>query len=171
MLDPRSKDPIARQVRHPQIIVGGLVAGPLIFLVIVLVLVQQGGPAVAGIAPILTYVAVAHVVMAVLARVIVPNLIVARARRRIIQGTFAQLFARLFEQTGDAGKLFFVAGCPFNASDHYMLWLPIHASQNSGYFISTRALGTLLSPQIVPCVLQTTAYLSGAMSIPWAAAS
>jgi len=108
MLDPRSKDPIARQVRHPQIIVGGLVAGPLVFLAIVVVLVQQGFPAVAGIAPILTYVAVAHVVMAVLARVIVPNLIVARARRRIIQGTFAQLFARLFEQTGDAGRLFFV---------------------------------------------------------------
>jgi len=124
VLEPACKDAIARQVRIPQIIVGALAAGPVFFLVIVIVLVQQGFSGTTDIGPILTYLAVAFAVLAVSARLIVPNLIVARARRGILSGTWhspqsvysqsqhpqpaQEDLARFFEQTGDAGKLFYV---------------------------------------------------------------
>ena len=87
MLEPACREEIARRVRTSQIIVGAMVAGPLAFLVIVLVVIQRGFAGVPETAPILTYVALAFALSAVLARLIVPNLIVAQARRNIIQGT------------------------------------------------------------------------------------
>ena len=121
MLEPACREEIARRVRTSQIIVGAMVAGLLVFLVVVLVVIQQGFAGVPERAPILTYLAIAYVLSAVLARLIVPNLIVGRARRNIIQGTWqvplpdpqqsrysktmqAQS-ARFIEQTGDAGQL------------------------------------------------------------------
>jgi hypothetical protein len=124
MLEPACRDEIARRVRIPQVIVAALVAGLLTFLAIVLVLIQQGFAGAPEVATILTGVAVAMAVAAVLARLTVPPMIVARARRRIAQGTWqvpqaAQAqsaysqasqedAARFLEQTGDAGRLFFV---------------------------------------------------------------
>ena len=124
MLEPACREEIARRVRTSQIIVGALVAGPLVFLVIVFVVIQQGFAGVPETAPILTYIALAFAFSAVLARLIVPNLIVAQSRRNIIQGTWQmpvsahsqsgysqtvqEDFARFIEQTGDAGRLLFV---------------------------------------------------------------
>ncbi|HUT89904.1 MAG TPA: hypothetical protein VMY37_10425 [Thermoguttaceae bacterium] len=124
MLEPACQEEIARRVRVPQIIVAALVAGLLVFLVIVLVVIQQGFAGVPETAPILTCVALAFALSAVLARLIVPNLIVAQGRRNIIQGTWQvpmsaqsqsgygqtmqQECAQFVERTGDAGRLLFV---------------------------------------------------------------
>ncbi len=124
MLEPVCREEIARRVRTPQIIVGAMVAGLLVFLVIVLVVIQHGMPGLPEVATILNSVAIAFALTAVLARLFVPGMIVARARRQIAQGAwqvplpdqpqsrFSQAMqeqsARFTEQTGDAGGLLFV---------------------------------------------------------------
>lgn len=118
MLEPACRDAIARQVHIPQIIVGTLVTGALVFLVIAYVLGGQRVEAGQDGQPIVTYTAVAFAVMALLARLIAANAICARNRQRIIDRTwqapqppqYAQdaegRSAKFLDETGDAGKLF-----------------------------------------------------------------
>ena len=124
MLDPLCKDEIARRVLPFQIIVGCLFAGCAVFFVIATVGFRErvsGLPA--GQPPIMTYLAIGFAVIAAAARLIIPNIIVSQARRRIIDGTWhlpqscgqsatgrasQEDPAGFFERTGDAGKLLFV---------------------------------------------------------------
>jgi hypothetical protein len=124
MLTLAQQEAIARHVRTLQIIVGSLVAGVLMFLAIATVVARADGGGRAGQAPVLTYVAAVFAIAAVLAAWIARTVIVARGRRRIVEGTWqlpqrayvqtpperaapAQITQSL-EQTGDAGKLLFV---------------------------------------------------------------
>ena len=71
-------------VRTMQIIVGAMVAGCVMFLVIVLVI--PGGAGIALDTPLLTYIALAFAAAAVVARLVVPGIVVAQARRKILSG-------------------------------------------------------------------------------------
>jgi len=121
MLEPACREAIGRRVLTLQIVVGALVAGLLVFLVVVLVVIQEGMPGAPEVASILTYVAVGLALTAVLVRLFVPDMIVARGRRQIGEGawqmprsapahgaTGQQHSAQFVEQTGDAGRLFLV---------------------------------------------------------------
>ena len=113
------RDEIGSLLNTIRIIVGGLTAGPLIFMVIVLFMVQTGrNPAADGGAemPLVTYMALAWAGIAIPVRMIVVRMIDSGNRRRIADGTWqaptggqqqaplAQLAQRL-EHLGDAGKL------------------------------------------------------------------
>jgi hypothetical protein len=102
--------PSAVLVRTLQIIVGALLSGCLLFLGIVLVV--AGGPGNSPNRPMLTYAACAIAAAAVVARAVIPGIIVAQARRRILDGVWnaaqgdrAAGSAGSLDQNGDAGKL------------------------------------------------------------------
>jgi hypothetical protein len=98
-------------LRQSQIIVAALIAGCVIFLVIALVM--TGGKVADPDQPVLTYIAVGFVAVTLIARMIVPGMLIASGRQKIIRGTWqlAQsaairpTMAEFLERTGDAGKL------------------------------------------------------------------
>jgi hypothetical protein len=77
---------LAGLVRTLQIIVAALTSGCITFLAIVLVVV--GVPGLPDVPPILTWIAAAIAATMVMARLVVPAIFVARARRKIRQGAF-----------------------------------------------------------------------------------
>ncbi len=94
-----------------QIVVGALIAGCVAFLVIVLVLL--GGMPDGDEPLLLTYVAIAFAASALIARMVIPGVIISRGRRKIAQGTWRSsqqstlppACSKFLEQAGDAGKL------------------------------------------------------------------
>lgn len=111
MSDSKWQDELGPIVRSLQIIVGSLIASCVVFLVIVLV--TTGGKVAAGGQPLLRYMAVVFAVTALIARLVVPGILIASTRRKIIRGTWRQpqfpafnpTLAAFLERTGDAGKL------------------------------------------------------------------
>lgn len=112
------QDNVRSAVRTPQIVVVGLVLGCLVFMGVVLSVPMQ--PAAAGDAPVgpgaegpmMTYMAMGFVLLAILARVVVVPLVVATIRRKIAEGTWppedyqAQgSYHRVVESDPTAGKL------------------------------------------------------------------
>jgi hypothetical protein len=114
MSDSSWREELARNVRVEQIVVGALVAGALTFLVVAAVLVSQGafGPGDEELTWIMNLVLALFLIPDIAARLIVPSIIVAQARRRILAGEWdvpegpqrAQV-AEMIERTGDAGRL------------------------------------------------------------------
>jgi hypothetical protein len=117
MNDPAWREEVPKYVRVSQIIVGALVLGCVSFLGIVLAI---GGPAVqqagdAGPTLLLSYMALVFLVADIIARLIVPRLMIRAGRHSIACGTFAmpifdqssaaQARREAFEQMGDAGRL------------------------------------------------------------------
>ena len=111
----------ARQIlRVEQTVIASLVVGVLIFLGVAVVLVRQGVvPAADTPLPMLTYVAVGMAVAGLLAGLIVPGVIVARARQQIVDRKWQMTvvepahmaprlqaaFTEFIQRAGDAGKL------------------------------------------------------------------
>jgi hypothetical protein len=125
MLEPSCKEEIARRVWILQIIVGSVLGGSVLFLVIATVVVREAanGGAPADLARIYTYLTVGFAVIALAGSLIIPPVVVARARRRIVAGTWRlpqsrgqdpssralqETLAAFVERTGDAGRLFYV---------------------------------------------------------------
>jgi len=118
MEDTRWQDEMGPAVRIVQIIVGSLIAGVVVFLVIAIAVGQNVAADRGEQSQMLTYLGVAFAVAALIARIVVPAIIVARNRRRVAQGTWQppqgqRLGAQatpgsFFDLTGDAGKLLFV---------------------------------------------------------------
>ncbi len=112
MLNHETSAALAGPIRVMQIIVGALVAGPLAFLVFALATRGENAKPREGVA-IATYGAMSLAVCAISARMIVPNLIAASARKKIAGGKW-QLVNEdgvpdrpndFIQKTGDAGKL------------------------------------------------------------------
>ena len=111
MSDSKWQDELGPIVRSLQIIVGSLIAGCVIFLVIALA--TTGGKVAAGGQSLLTYMAVVFAVTALIARMVVPGILIASTRRKITGGTWRPpqspalnpTLAALLERAGDAGKL------------------------------------------------------------------
>ncbi len=109
MLDSQWQDELTHVLRTLQIIVGALIAGCTAFLVIVLI--QAPGAGAGGGQPLVTYIAIAFAVLALVARVVVLGAITARGRRSIVRGTWrlsaiqSGRYANFVDRTGDAGKL------------------------------------------------------------------
>ncbi len=125
MLEPSCKEEIARRVRILQLIAGSVLGGSVVFLVVATVIVPEPahGAVPADVARIYTYIAVGLAVIAVAGSLIIPPVMVARARRRIVAGTWRlpqscgqdsasraskEELAEFVERTGDAGRLFYV---------------------------------------------------------------
>ena len=125
MLRPSWQQEITRRVRVLQIITASALGGSVAFLVIATVIVREAaiGGAPADLARIYPYIAVGFAMIAVAASLIAPPVMVARARRRIVAGTWhppqssgqdsasrasQEKLAAFFERTGDAGKLFYL---------------------------------------------------------------
>ena len=112
MSDSQWQDKLAPMVRTLQIIVAALVAGTVFFLVIALFMAPSMERPNAVGPPMLTYIAIIFAVMDLLARMIVPAVIVNRGRQRIARGTWqlppaaARAQGEFLQQTGDAGKLY-----------------------------------------------------------------
>jgi len=121
MTDPHRHDPqrqdsqgqneLSLVVQRLQMVVGTLIAGCVIFLVIVLVI--PSGEAPRPDPPMMTYIAVGFAVAGLFARAIVPGIMAAALRRKILQGTwpppqgqgrFAAV-AEFLERTGERGSL------------------------------------------------------------------
>lgn len=115
MSDASSREELKRFVLTQQIIVGALVAGAAGFFVVAAVLVSQGAFGMGGDD---TMVWVMNMTLAVfltadiIARLVVPTMIVAQARRKIVAGEWElpqgpdQAGVRsMIERTGDAGRL------------------------------------------------------------------
>ncbi|OHB70022.1 MAG: hypothetical protein A2V70_18400 [Planctomycetes bacterium RBG_13_63_9] len=84
MSDFEKQDELTQALRTAQIITGALVAGCVFFLVIALVMVNQGLGAAAQAGPtVITYVALAFTVVVVLARLIVLNKMAAAGRQQL----------------------------------------------------------------------------------------
>lgn len=105
-----SVEPPAGLVRTSQIIVAAMVVGCAVFLVIVLAI--AGVPGNPPERSDLTYIMLAVAAAMVLARVIVPRIVVAQARRKIREGTWMALQGDMPAAIGDsawqdsdAGKL------------------------------------------------------------------
>jgi len=106
MSDPSWQEELGPVLLTMQIIVGALVAGCLTFFVVVCAVSLRGDAADESL--VITYTAIVFACVALVVRTIVPGLIVAQGRRRIIEGTWQgspTVNARFSEQTGDAGKL------------------------------------------------------------------
>ena len=115
MSDSSWREELGRLVRIQQIIVGSLVAGALGFLVLAAVLVSQGTFDVGDddtTAWAMNLVLALFLTGDVIARLVVPNMIVAQTRRKIVAGEWsfsegpsqADVNA-IVERTGDAGRL------------------------------------------------------------------
>jgi len=121
MSDSSWREELGPIVRTEQIIVGGLVAGSLGFLVVAAVLVSQGtfdagggDEGLAAMAWAMNLVLGLFLIGDVAARLIVPSMIIAQARRKIAAGQWRlpdgpnQASAMpIIERTGEAGMLFF----------------------------------------------------------------
>ena len=101
---------LAGYVRTLQIVIAAMTAGCVFFLVIVLALAAGAGQA--ADVPVMTYVASAMAAAAVCARLIIPGVLVAQARRKLRQGASATGRARpsaaaidSAEQNGNVVKL------------------------------------------------------------------
>lgn len=119
MNDTPWQEDVPKYVRVTQIIVGALVLGCVSFLVIVLVIPAAARPAAqqageAGPALVLSYVAFAFLAAAIIARIVVPGIVVRAGRRSISHGTFrrsaiedtaSQARDEALERMGDAGRL------------------------------------------------------------------
>lgn len=100
-------------LRALQIIVGALVSGVVVFLVVVLALGATGRQPEGGTAPLLSYVSVGLVVVAVVARAALVAGLNAQGRKHIVAGkwrdgsgaTAAPGWRELFENEGDIGRL------------------------------------------------------------------
>ena len=97
-------------VMSAQLVVGGMLIGCVVFLLIVIAI--GGSSRVADHLPVLTYGAAAIAAFLVLARAIVPRIVVAQARRRIRQGTWTSSLGNVptvagqsRPEEGDAEKL------------------------------------------------------------------
>lgn len=112
MSDPRWQDELTPIVRQLQIIVGALTAGCVTFLIIALLV--TGGKAVEGETPMVTCVAVAFAVMALITRMVVAGIMVSHGRRTILQTSrrspqdqgLQPADANSPKRTADARKLF-----------------------------------------------------------------
>lgn len=82
MSDAQWEAQVTPVLRTLQIIVGSLVAGCVFFVGVVLFV--SGEVAAAGESPLVSYVAIAFAVMAVLARVAIPRVLVAAGRQSIL---------------------------------------------------------------------------------------
>ncbi len=118
MPDSQWQDQVRRTVPTLQIVIAGLLAGSIAFLVVAVVLARQIDPIVVpgeGV-PWMTYFAVVFTAGAALARLIVPSLILSAGRQRIARGAWEPPPAvrqlpgalRSLEEAGDAGKLWAV---------------------------------------------------------------
>lgn len=106
---------VAKFVWPLQIIVAALAAGSLAFLIVVLVVAGSGlGDAGHQDPWMITWVALAFLTVAIVARTVVPSAIVRQGRKKIAQGTFQLPQARqtsqqpsldILAQMGDPGKL------------------------------------------------------------------
>ncbi len=118
MSETKWQDEIGSWVRIAQIIVAALTTGTVLFLVVAIVLVAQGafvpeGEASGGeLRMIMECTLGLFLVGVLIARMIAPGQIVARARRRIAAGQWvpgesaqAAKMASFIERTGDAGRL------------------------------------------------------------------
>ena len=123
MSDSSWRDELSAKVPQLQIIVGALVAGCVFFGVIAVVMVNQGGEAVAaeqpidvGQPPMITYISLLFGVTSLFAAWIVPSIMVGRARRAMLKGTWqppqgqqvSALLGELFAKCGDAGRLWLI---------------------------------------------------------------
>jgi hypothetical protein len=98
-----------------QIVCGALITGCLTFTVVALGLVSSGSMPEVGTAPLLSYIGAGFAFALVVSRTVVPEMITARGRRAIAEGTWDQWQNRavasdprnveLIERTGDAGRL------------------------------------------------------------------
>jgi len=115
MRDDSWQEHVGRRVRTLQIIVGGIAAGCLVFMVVAIVVGQQMAAAGAGQGlEVLTFVAFGFTAMVLAARAVVPAIMVRRGRQAILRGESpvgwrfpeqAASMADFYEKTGDAGKL------------------------------------------------------------------
>jgi len=110
MTDSNWQEEITPVLRQCQIIVGSLIAGSVVFLVIVLF---RGQPQAANAGPpVMTYVAMAFMAVILVARMIVPAVVARLARRQILLGETPFLprvggasIKGMIENAGDAGRL------------------------------------------------------------------
>jgi len=110
MTDSNWQEEITPVLRQCQIIVGSLIAGSVVFLVIVLF---RGQPQAANAGPpVMTYVALVFMAVILVARAIVPVVVARLARRRIVRGetpflptTGGAPIKGMIENIGDAGRL------------------------------------------------------------------
>ncbi len=143
MSESRWQDELGPLVLPLQIIVAALVAGTVFFTVIVLAVPIDVADAAAG--PLLSYIAIAFAVTALLARTIVPGILISRGRKKVAEGewpitpkqTARQCVSRM-QNAGDAGKLWLlystitiVAGALIEGATFFLLvaymlerWLP-----------------------------------------------
>jgi hypothetical protein len=112
MSDSQWQDDLTPVLRQLQIIVGAMVFGCACFLVVVLAL--TGGKGAEGETGMISYLAVAFTVMALITRIIVPGMIVAQGRQTIRQTTSSSrpdqglhtAGADSCQETADARRLF-----------------------------------------------------------------
>jgi hypothetical protein len=110
MSESRWQEELIPLLRPLQIVVGALAAGCVVFLVVVLV-ISRGTTAAEF--PLVTYIGIAAAVTALLARTIIPGVIVARGRQKIAQDncrppkwpTSERARDVRLQRAGDAGTL------------------------------------------------------------------
>ncbi len=89
MSDPNLQDKLAQPIQVLQIIVGAMVLGIVAFLAVIIAL-RAGGQAFgapAATGSLITYVAIAYAVGAVLVRAIIPSVVTSAGRQKILRET------------------------------------------------------------------------------------
>src|SRR5262245_33666336 len=84
---PDDNPVLRQQVRVMQIILSALVGGCLIFMIIAVIIRQQGGKNAAWQDPIITYIAFAFAVIVLVSSFVLSQLMASQGRRRIIEFT------------------------------------------------------------------------------------
>lgn len=108
------QDRIGPMVRVQQIIVGAQILGALVFLVFAVAMRMRGDLLAMPAQWPLTYVLVAFAAMVMLARLVVPSIMVARGRRSIGRGErpslhrAPQAIVEFFAEAGDAAAMTFL---------------------------------------------------------------
>jgi hypothetical protein len=110
------QEQISKRVRVLQVIVAALVAGCVFFLVVAIFVPEPGARGAGdGHPPLLTWIALAFTGADLVARIVVPTIVVRAGRGRVARGTFSlpqgrestsQSGREEFQQLGDAGLLF-----------------------------------------------------------------
>src|SRR5262249_59185882 len=90
MLSGAQREYIGKVCLTLQIIVGALAGGVLMFLAVVIFLASQNPPAAAPDTPTVTYAAYGMATVCAIASFVVPNLVVACARKSLIAGDASQ---------------------------------------------------------------------------------
>jgi hypothetical protein len=119
MSNSQWQNEIPKLVRVPQIVVGALVVGAIVFLVVAIGISQiKDEAAVRQDAPVMTYGAIALAGFLLVLSIIVAAVVVAAGRRKIADGTWqppgsetrgmSPYTEKLLETMGDAGKLWYV---------------------------------------------------------------